>query len=1471
MPAFAGTFYVRTDGNDVNPGTENIPSGAWATIQKAADTLKAGDTAEIQSGTYKEAVKITTSGTPEQYIVFRASGEVVVTAEGPSIKLDGASYVRIEGITCKSTTTSGISLVNSNNNILVRNVSSGKGIEADAASSNNQLAGNIASQNSSSQGISTTSISIVAGTSPLSGSSQIPIVANATGGSISGKVTLQSRTNHQGLITFGLTRPGESVPFMTHEVTTASDGSYTLNDVPAGVYNLSAKHQIFLSQNKVLIEVVEGQVTPNVNFNILGGDCDNNNVVSGMDFAILKAAYGTRQGDAKWDPRADFNGNGQIDGIDFSILRANYSKSGIAPQITITSPQNGYTSTTQPITIQGTINNNTAAVAVKVNDEAKATPAVENGTFTAVVPLILDSNTIVAVATDPAGNQAASNSIIVTYQPGAAPIISSITPVNGSTFTVGDTVNIQVTATDPNSYPLEYEFLVNGEIKQDWSSSSTYAWVASPTPTFVSKVSCHVRNNQGAEASEDLNYNVQIDTGETTPPPAPTLTTNSQSDSLDSITAQWSSTDPASGIMEYQYAIGTTPGGTDVVYWTTYGNDTQASISGLNLTKGSQYYLSVVAKNGAGLKSSVTTSGMITAQKEPYVKITYPYENALITSPGYTQYTQIRVKGTAEGVSQITVNGKTVTVNPDGTFTGPLLVAPGYAKWNNISNDNDHIIMNFPGPTTITASANGQEDTATFYYYQVFIKTYCYYNYYPGGALSMELRGWNYDALTECPFSEFYPTAPRYRFGANGQWEIPDGGREGTIYINRRENFDAIPPSLPWSTSGAASFTIHTPPAINGDVKPMIITFGNCEVRPSYGNLSSFPNISNFTVNGMPLVPFYGNGNWSYAGKSAYVVINNYQPDTDLPLDIECPIFTANDQDGTYDYQGMGFQTINLVTLDTVREIPYGSGNYVPVKTIPIFQPDSGVGRGPSAELTNMPFLTLKFNEVPSNLQIDTLQASMRIASAMQTFNLTETAANSGIFTEPTGIFSLQFTPASINLNPNIQDELTCSVTSAFGNLNNKFFNLKESASDSLYFNDVKTFVTVTFNNELTSYQVDTLAIQYDNGMTASKETLTETAADSLIFSNEDSTFTVNLNNCTGTLPESLDITINNTDYLEISKAKLQLPKVHSNPYVYTNESMDGGSDLPPNNPLDDGSGVFKIKIVGMPYGGSATIGTDTESVVLELTDYGDPRMSQKFVLLPEGDTTTYDGVTCLHSSSGEGKLTIKLKDSSGNTVIEKVINARKAAFIGGYVPGFKDTVKGNLNTIKKILVNLGYTTNVPDEHLTKQHFKDALPNYSVWYILTHGSVITMKDKIFTSIHVAKDEGATSSQDGEIFPSDVLANIGGNSYKFIFLNGCYTADKKPGSATVAFRTYFNATEYVGWNGSPGTVGAAGYAQSFFGKLSEKNATGMPITVKQAYDSLTGYKIPSLNDYFIPILLHGSDARYLGDGTTDIQQ
>ena len=53
MSVSATVYYVATDGNDGNPGTEALP---WQTIQKAAKTMVAGDTVYIRSGTYNERV-----------------------------------------------------------------------------------------------------------------------------------------------------------------------------------------------------------------------------------------------------------------------------------------------------------------------------------------------------------------------------------------------------------------------------------------------------------------------------------------------------------------------------------------------------------------------------------------------------------------------------------------------------------------------------------------------------------------------------------------------------------------------------------------------------------------------------------------------------------------------------------------------------------------------------------------------------------------------------------------------------------------------------------------------------------------------------------------------------------------------------------------------------------------------------------------------------------------------------------------------------------------------------------------------------------------------------------------------------------------------------------------------------------------------------------------------------------------------
>jgi hypothetical protein len=69
-PSRSGTtYYVSTAGNDNNAGTIGSP---WRTIQKAANTVKAGDTVQVRAGTYNEIVTMKTSGDATSgYITFQ--------------------------------------------------------------------------------------------------------------------------------------------------------------------------------------------------------------------------------------------------------------------------------------------------------------------------------------------------------------------------------------------------------------------------------------------------------------------------------------------------------------------------------------------------------------------------------------------------------------------------------------------------------------------------------------------------------------------------------------------------------------------------------------------------------------------------------------------------------------------------------------------------------------------------------------------------------------------------------------------------------------------------------------------------------------------------------------------------------------------------------------------------------------------------------------------------------------------------------------------------------------------------------------------------------------------------------------------------------------------------------------------------------------------------------------------------------
>ena len=92
-----------------------------------------------------------------------------------------------------------------------------------------------------------------------------------------------------------------------------------------------------------------------------------------------------------------------------------------------------------------------------------------------------------------------------------------------------------------------------------------------------------------------------------TPPSMASVTDDIYTTSTTSLQGSWSATSTRP-IARYEYAVGTTSGGTNVKNWTSAGTATSATITGLSLSVGGTYYVSARAVDDAGLTSQPMSS-----------------------------------------------------------------------------------------------------------------------------------------------------------------------------------------------------------------------------------------------------------------------------------------------------------------------------------------------------------------------------------------------------------------------------------------------------------------------------------------------------------------------------------------------------------------------------------------------------------------------------------------------------------------------------------------------------------------------------------------------------------------------------------------------------------------------------------------------------------------------------------------------
>ncbi len=144
VPFSQKMYYVAPNGDDANPGTAERP---WHTIQKAADTLVAGESVYIRQGVYSEHIHPRNSGEAEREIIYIAYPGETVVVDGKDIPLPDdlaglieiadQKYIRIDGFHVVNSgpyaDNAGILIINSEhivieNNVTFNTASSGIGV-----------------------------------------------------------------------------------------------------------------------------------------------------------------------------------------------------------------------------------------------------------------------------------------------------------------------------------------------------------------------------------------------------------------------------------------------------------------------------------------------------------------------------------------------------------------------------------------------------------------------------------------------------------------------------------------------------------------------------------------------------------------------------------------------------------------------------------------------------------------------------------------------------------------------------------------------------------------------------------------------------------------------------------------------------------------------------------------------------------------------------------------------------------------------------------------------------------------------------------------------------------------------------------------------------------------------------------------------------------------------------------------------
>jgi len=181
-----------------------------------------------------------------------------------------------------------------------------------------------------------------------------------------------------------------------------------------------------------------------------------------------------------------------------------------------------------------------------------------------------------------------------------------LSAIGNKTVNAGQSLSFTVSATDQlvgklsfSAYPLPQ----GARLINNGNGTASFSWTPAFNQAGVYRIT-FVVSDGALVSSEPISITVLADT---TAPTTPVVTDQGTTTlSAIAISASWNSSDPESGIAEYQYRIteGSTSGAV-IRDWTSTGTANSVTATGLSLKDGKTYYFAVKAKNGAGLWSGI--------------------------------------------------------------------------------------------------------------------------------------------------------------------------------------------------------------------------------------------------------------------------------------------------------------------------------------------------------------------------------------------------------------------------------------------------------------------------------------------------------------------------------------------------------------------------------------------------------------------------------------------------------------------------------------------------------------------------------------------------------------------------------------------------------------------------------------------------------------------------------------------------